>query len=162
MQRRCEYAVCRYPSVGGAGSQSGGHQRLHIQPDESVCGLYEVAKFLWIIHNIPHNSLPPPRDMHGLPESCAAIPLSHRSIALSTEMNFSVTVFLSRSAMANALQVGEDRLAGDALSVSLILAAVAGTIFLIALRVTLAHCSISVSMPQSLLLRLTISDAIRD
>ena len=41
----------------------------------------------------------------------------------------------SRSAMATALQSGEDRLAGDALSVSLILAAVAGTIFLFALQV---------------------------
>ncbi len=39
------------------------------------------------------------------------------------------------SAMANALQMGEDRLAGDALSVSLMLAAVAGTIFLVALQV---------------------------
>jgi len=40
--------------------------------------------------------------------------------------------------MAHALQVGEDRLAGDVLSVSLILAATAGTIFLIALQVL--HC----------------------
>ena len=39
------------------------------------------------------------------------------------------------SAMASALQVGEDQLAGDALSVSLILAAVAGTVFLVALQV---------------------------
>ena len=40
--------------------------------------------------------------------------------------------------MAHALQGGEDRLAGDVLSVSLILAATAGTIFLIALQVL--HC----------------------
>jgi hypothetical protein len=39
------------------------------------------------------------------------------------------------SAMASALQLGEDQLAGDELSVSLILAAVAGTIFLVALQV---------------------------
>ena len=38
--------------------------------------------------------------------------------------------------MANALQVGEDKVAGDALSVSLLAAAIAGTIFLIALQVS--------------------------
>ena len=43
--------------------------------------------------------------------------------------------------MATALQSGEDRLAGDALSVSLILAAVAGTIFLVALQVPLTSPS---------------------
>ncbi len=43
--------------------------------------------------------------------------------------------------MATALQTGEDRLAGDALSVSLILAAVAGTIFLVALQVLLTSPS---------------------
>lgn len=37
--------------------------------------------------------------------------------------------------MASALQLGEDQLAGDALSVSLILAAVAGTVFLVVLQV---------------------------
>ena len=37
--------------------------------------------------------------------------------------------------MANALQVGEDNLAGDALAVSLLMAAVAGTAFLFALQV---------------------------
>ena len=50
---------------------------------------------------------------------------------------FSLTVHQFCSAMANALQVGEERLAGDALSISLILAATAGTIFLIALQVML-------------------------
>ena len=38
------------------------------------------------------------------------------------------------SAMANALQAGEDKLAGDSLAVSLLMAAAAGTAFLIALQ----------------------------
>ena len=38
------------------------------------------------------------------------------------------------SAMANALQAGEDKLAGDSLAVSLLMAAAAGTAFLVALQ----------------------------
>ena len=50
--------------------------------------------------------------------------------------------------MANALQVGEDNLASDALAVSLLMAAVAGTAFLFALQVGLrAHHEVCSALP---------------
>lgn len=62
---------------------------------------------------------------------------------LRNRLVFSLTVYWLCSAMANALQVGEERLAGDALSISLILAAAAGTIFLIALQVIFPDISVT-------------------